>query len=468
MLQTWRLNSKSQNETHQRQVFDPETARPIVQQACNSCRIKKLRCSGEKTGCFRCQTLSQHCVYSQGSTRGSARSRKNKESASKADRHARRKSVSTNPSSAPAAPSPPTQAGPMSPCPGPFPPVSNGPSPELRIIPARPRSGPGDISPPDVDMMPFKPREYLPTQNVSYMQMTGLETYRSSDAWMLSWPDSTAEHQLAVAKAPWEGAALPLSLSSLGGWELRTQGYDDTPLTPTAGNPVSEPIISDIQTSPLSTPPQAGSSQHSTDDGYWLPAQALEPCQCLQRVVFLLEEIDAEAVNPSVKEIGSWLSRHKEALRCSEALLTCLLCQAKPEHMTILAFLTDRLIAMCEDVVAAYLSTLAGAAGHGHGLAGPKDGAWLVWVGNFEIDSPQEWSAVVSTMLVMQLRALDGLMAQFRDLLRSIGGEGVRRKADATQGRVSALLEKLSPPLRDQNGFAVPLPPCGPRSDADH
>jgi hypothetical protein len=42
MLQTWRLNAKGQNETHQRQAFDPETARPIVQQACNSCRVKKV------------------------------------------------------------------------------------------------------------------------------------------------------------------------------------------------------------------------------------------------------------------------------------------------------------------------------------------------------------------------------------------------------------------------------------------
>ncbi|KAI0454851.1 hypothetical protein F5B21DRAFT_524215 [Xylaria acuta] len=460
MLQTWRLNSKGNHETHQRQAFDPETARPIVQQACNSCRVKKLRCSGEKSGCLRCRTLSQDCIYARNTTRGSARNRKNKESISKTDGDARRSSISTSSSLGPSVPTPSTEARSASPHLESFAFASNAPSSELQLAPTRLGTDQGNTASLDIDIMPFGARDYVPMQSNSAMQMNGLETYQSSDTWLLSWQEATQENQQVPAKVPWEGAAVSLSLPSLGEWELGIQGYDDTPLTPTTENLTSEPIISDIQTTPLSFPPQSVTGQHGPDDSYWLHSQTHEPCQCLQRVVFLLEEIDSEAVDTNVKELGPWLSRHKEALRCSEALLMCPLCQAKPEHMTILAFLTDRLMAMCDDIVSAYLMNLAGSANHN--MMGPKDG---VWVGGFEIESPYEWSAVVSTMLVMQLRGLETLMVRFKDVLRSIGGEGVRRRADSTQGRISALLEKLGPSQQDQNGFVVPLPP---RSDGDH
>ncbi|KAI0443232.1 hypothetical protein F4803DRAFT_330926 [Xylaria telfairii] len=462
MLQTWRLNSKGHRETHQRQAFDPETARPIVQQACNSCRVKKLRCSGEKSGCFRCQTLSQDCVYAQNTTRGSARARKNKESISKIDIAIRPSPFSAGSSSGPSVPTPSTEPTSASPRQEPFVPISSALNPELQIT-----TGSGtdqsDIVSVDVDIMPFGARNYGPMQSISTLQMTGLETYHGSDTWLLPWQEHIQENHLILAEVPWEGATVPVSPPSLGGWELGIQGYDETPLTPATGNLASGPIITDIPMTPFSFPPQTITGQHGSESNYWPHSQTRESCQCLQRVVFLLEEIESEAMDATVKELGPWLSRHKEALRCSEALLMCPLCQAKLEHMTILAFLIDKLIAMCDDVVSAYLMTLTGSANHN--MTGPKDG---VWVGGFEIDSPDEWSAVVNTMLVMQVRGLETLIVQFKDLLRSIGGEGVRRKADATQGRISVLLGKLDPSPRHQNGVVVPLPPCRPRSEGGH
>ncbi|KAI0877704.1 hypothetical protein GGS24DRAFT_446472 [Hypoxylon argillaceum] len=448
MLQTWRLNSKGQNATHQRQAFDPETARPIVQQACNSCRVKKLRCSGEKTGCCRCQTLLQECVYAQNSTRGSARTRKRSTSTSKYSDETRRSSTSTNPPPAPPVSTPPTTEVKLeSPCPEPFAPVSNALKSELHLAPAWSGSDSGILALLDVHTMAYEAPEYLPMQNIAAMQMSDFETNQCDDRWLFSWPGFTQENQLLPGKAPWEGAAVPLSLPSPGGRELGIQGYEEIPQTPTTISLGSEPIITNTQTTPLSMPPPTVIDQQSPDDCHWLPSQAQGSCLCLQMVVSLLEELDSEAVDTNMKELGSWLPRHKKALRCSEALLTCPYCQAKPEHMTILAFLTDRLIAMCDEVVSGYLLTLA--ENINHNILSLQDGAWLVWVGNFEIDSLQEWSALVSTMLVMQLRGLDTLMVKFRDMLGPIGGEGVRKKADSTQSRILALLEKLDPPQPD-------------------
>ncbi|KAJ3580030.1 hypothetical protein NPX13_g536 [Xylaria arbuscula] len=453
MLQTWRLNSKDQNETHQRQAFDPETARPIVQQACNSCRVKKLRCSGQKTGCFRCQTLSQECVYAQNSTRGSARARKSKESSSKGDTGSRRPSAT--PSLVSSASTPRNEAKSKSPRQEPFNPAPNAQGSELHWAPTKPGNDQRNTTPLEVDMMAFEPQDYLQIQGMSSTQTNNTEQYQNSDSWFFSWPDPVQEGHFAPAKAPWEGNVLPLSIPTFGGWEPGVHGYDETPITPTTRNPISEPGIPEIQTSPFSMPPQLAPSQHGQDHREWLQYQTREPCQCLQRVVFLLEELDSEALGINLKELGPWLSRHKEALRCSEALLTCSLCQAKPEHMTILAFLTDRLIAMCDNVVSVYLQSMEG--GSSSQVMGYKDGAWLVLVGNFEIDSLQEWSALVRTMLIMQLRDLDTFMVRFKDLSQAIGGDGVRRKTDSTQSRISTLLGKLDdPPQRAQNGFIVP------------
>ncbi|KAI1171767.1 hypothetical protein F4777DRAFT_590971 [Nemania sp. FL0916] len=467
MLQTWRLNSKGQSETHQRLAFDPETARPIVQQACNSCRVKKLRCSGERTGCFRCQTLSQKCVYAQNTTRGSARARKNRESILKAEIGARRSSTAASSSSAPSAPTPPTEpSGSISPrteCPASNSHVDNS---SVQAAPEGRGSDQEDKGPIEVDMASYDPQEYPSMPSISTVQMADIEAY-CGHTWLFSWPESHARVEFPTStKTHWDGATIPFTPLPMGGWELGTHGYDDTPATPTTRNPGFESLIPEIQKSPLSLTPPATADQHgSVDDRYWLPHQALEPCQCLQRVVFLLEEIDSEGADMNVKELGSWLSRHKEALRCSEALLKCPLCQAKPENMTILAFLTDRLIAMCDEVVSAYVSALTGNVNHNS--MGPKDGAWLVLVGSFEIDSPQEWSVLVSTMLDMQLRGLEAMVAQFQDLLRSTGGgEGARRKADLTRNRITGLLEKLGRPQRDHNGF--PVLPCRSSSDANH
>ncbi|KAI1282774.1 hypothetical protein F5Y07DRAFT_386046 [Xylaria sp. FL0933] len=453
MLQTWRLNSKDQNETHQRQAFDPETARPIVQQACNSCRVKKLRCSGEKTGCFRCQTLSQECVYAQNATRGSARARKNKESASKVDRGSRR--PSTTPSLVSSATTPKSETRTASPRQEPLPLVPSAPNLELQWAPVQSGSDSANTIALESDMATFEPHDYLQMQDMPTTQVTGIEPHLNGDTWLWSWPEPSQEDHIVSAKASWEGTALPLSvISTFGSWESGVHGYDEAPVTPTTKQPTLGSIVPEIQLSPSSLPPQTTTSQHNQDDYEWRQLQARVPCQCLQRVVFLLEELDSEAIGTNVKEIGPWLSRHKEALRCSEALLMCPLCQAKPEHMTILAFLTDRLMAMCDNVVSAYLLSLEGDTSQR--IINHKDGAWLVLVGNFEIDSPHEWSALVRTMLVMQLRGLDALMARFKDLLQSVGGEGVRRKADSTQARILMLLEKLEPSQRGQNGFMVP------------
>lgn len=67
--------------------------------------------------------------------------------------------------------------------------------------------------------------------------------------------------------------------------------------------------------------------------------------------------------------------------------------------------------------------------------------------GASEVDSLQEWGAFIGTMLMMQPLQFDSLMMVIKDWLRYVSGERKRerawRKAEATQSRVLALLERL-------------------------
>lgn len=212
-------------------------------------------------------------------------------------------------------------------------------------------------------------------------------------------------------------------------------------------NSAPEPVVSDIQTTQLSLCPQMLAGQHSCGDRDWPQYPTGERYQCYQRVTSLFEEINSAAIDTSAKDLGLWLSKHKEALRCCEALLMCSLCRVKPAHMVILALLADRLIIMCDEVISTFLSTWAG--NMNYNINGPQDGAWLVCVGSFEIDSPLEWGALISNMLAIQLRKFGSLMVQFQNLLWNIECELVRTKADLIQNQISTLLAKISAPQPD-------------------
>jgi len=65
MFSSWKIGADG--EPLQRpQVFDPVTAKTKGPQACTHCRARKLKCTGEKDGCYRCKSLTRICQYTGG------------------------------------------------------------------------------------------------------------------------------------------------------------------------------------------------------------------------------------------------------------------------------------------------------------------------------------------------------------------------------------------------------------------
>lgn len=81
-------------------------------------------------------------------------------------------------------------------------------------------------------------------------------------------------------------------------------------------------------------------------------------CHCLQPVVFLIDELEAGQNTVTSQGLDAGLASHKEALRYGQALLDCQRCRARPEHTTILKFLTEKLAGLSEQIVAEYTRRL--------------------------------------------------------------------------------------------------------------
>ncbi|KAI1744486.1 hypothetical protein F4680DRAFT_404921, partial [Xylaria scruposa] len=139
-----------------------------------------------------------------------------------------------------------------------------------------------------------------------------------------------------------------------------------------------------------------------------------------------------------MQEPDAWLSRLREALHCGESLLGCTFCQVKPENVSILGLLADRLTTMCEMIVCKYFEIVQSIPCTG--VVSAANAPWLISLGEFEIDCVSEWNVLIRAVLTMQLRALDSLVRKLKSVTDPAGK---RRKIDEMQRRIHGLLGRV-------------------------
>ena len=172
-----------------------------------------------------------------------------------------------------------------------------------------------------------------------------------------------------------------------------------------------------------------------------------DPCQCLQQVVFLIDELES-AQQSAARQLDAGLASHREALRYGEAMMGCGYCTTRPENMTILTFLTDRLAGLCERIVDGYLE-MAPCRGNRHPPYRVGAGTG-VFFGDYEVDSANEWETLVRNLIILQLRGLNGLMGRVKEVSGMMQCDTPWRKAVGTEHRVVTLLDKLGAPVACQ------------------
>ncbi|KAI0436859.1 hypothetical protein F4803DRAFT_556585 [Xylaria telfairii] len=163
---------------------------------------------------------------------------------------------------------------------------------------------------------------------------------------------------------------------------------------------VQHPVTRNFSSDSIAEP---GSRRVTAADTH--KSEAASPkCACQQRIIFLIDELESlltDGGNAKVGNVGAALATHKEAVRYGESMLSCERCLARLENMTLLTILAERLVRICEGMVASYLDGMQ---------TWDSPGKQVVWFGEYELDSPAEWDLLLGNAIFLQLRALYSLV----------------------------------------------------------
>lgn len=256
---------------------------------------------------------------------------------------------------------------------------------------------------------------------------------------------------------------------------------------PTLASPPDEParltsVLQDSVLPPVSTPAN-GVSQQPADlidllggqnnrsiaeptspavqSGQPLEASRHTECRCLQPVVFLIDELEASRSTVDSQGLDASLASHKEALRYGQALIECQRCRLRPEHMTILKFLTDKLARLSEQIVDEYTRGLLHPAAPAEGMmvggtSTDREGSgtppWPAVLGSYEVDSAREWNTLIGTLIRLQLEALHTLVEAMKAVSHSMHWDAMFGRATATQGRIVPMMYRMQSLCRPGGG----------------
>ncbi|KAF2973288.1 hypothetical protein GQX73_g403 [Xylaria multiplex] len=419
MYGTLRFDSNNTDKVLIQKPVDPTSARPAVQQACQSCRDKKVKCSGERSGCNRCKTLSKPCTYS---SRPSKRARNTKiDVEAVVVKPHQQQETTTQPQ-----PSPQYQ--------------QNAEREREREMDCSPKAqqdidfsamdvvdanGPammdfdveGLVSWPTPGFVPTNDTEPSPVAQLDQLggnSATGLS--HGSEALSIVDVTTPIEHWLnnfknTNATTPPQSHSQPdaaATASLFGSWPPNpspTQLLAAT--TPSITKPKRHSLK--ILASPASTTlardrakPRAASSTSRTSSSSSSPPLPLEPCSCLQHVAFLVHELETART----ESLDGQLASHKEAVDYGQAML---------QLLQLSETLVGRLVQQQQQ----QQQQQGGGGGVG---VGSGDRPAIVF-GELEISSTPEWELLVSSLTAVYLGSLHRLMGQLKKSAEGVSAE---------------------------------------------
>ncbi|KAF4540634.1 C6 zinc finger domain-containing protein [Lasiodiplodia theobromae] len=154
-------------------------------------------------------------------------------------------------------------------------------------------------------------------------------------------------------------------------------------------------------------------------------------CSCVSRSLLVLEEVEIQKLRAEAAISDSILACHKKALSQCEQLIACVRCSAASSSMVVLALLCDGLLNSFYRVVSASKQQQQQHQQQGYRhreTGGPlhterDESSPRLFLGDYEIESHQEWKQLVSSLMGIQLKRLQAVMGRFRVLAECAGWE---------------------------------------------
>lgn len=450
--------------TERRDGFDPASGRTLSVRACNHCRVKKLKCTGNRSGCQRCKDLSRTCSYGQQGTGSQHRQR---------SRRSRQQDSTLG---------------------------AKGDHHDQRLVPAR-----QDDENTSAAAAKLKDAEANNSKMTSEPPAQRLVEYESHGSPPQAHPQQQTPPQVVQSQASYCAATFPdpplasaTDLTSDGcgfgdGAMVSPFHFDDF-LGATGGD--TSIFSSDLMTLGASSKREAQpsiptSSQASTSENP--PVSELSPdctvsktqelhlqqhhekeqeqerlisdslygfthvssdihsstpCLCLHRIIVLMDEVEVILGEPAADDGGAVsaydfdvvLATNKEALQHGRAALDCNGCARSIETMIVLTFLAEKLARMCLRVVA-QLGEKAPAAGS---LDVPCSNVFCGF-GSYEVESWEEFRPVLFGLLELQLCGLRALLKQLDEISQWMNSDTMARRLAATDGIMTQAFSLLPP-----------------------
>ncbi|KAI0595972.1 hypothetical protein F4775DRAFT_333603 [Biscogniauxia sp. FL1348] len=450
MFNSWTFKANGALSERKR-TFDPGTGKTVCPQACGHCRAKKLKCTGERSGCQRCKALSKTCVYVP-SARGQrgvnnrnsveleqepttpekkqprkhiTTKRHTKNKLSKSSSHLDSlvvSPVSTEKSYVTSNPSTPPALVPTTPKPYNDSPMTTAPSSPSCFSPA---------SIPTGDFSPIEGGAPLPFSLDGFFVRP--DDYTTSDMMLLSGGSGSLDVSDQFDPLSFtESTSLPLldmrSIPDDFGDFIQQEpcvGAQKSFYPQSTAEKSTEMAVDSSPISPLQSSTESSNSS----------------CECFQHVILLMEEVEGflgEESSTTLEEMPDLvLARHKEALRYMRAMLQCARCAGSVENMTILTFLAAKLARLCRRVPNALKSDRISDSVIQDRFTKLENSDTFR---SYKVDSLDEYQAVIRGLLEHQLHELDRLVQQLVDIARTLKSDAMARRLAAAKKTIATIL----------------------------
>lgn len=218
---------------------------------------------------------------------------------------------------------------------------------------------------------------------------------------------------------------------------------------------------------PLASMPM---SAYASKSGHERQVSDSSPCQCLRRLVILVDEIESIGDRNGLESLDGALASHKEALGCGAKMLSCLDCTGRIENMIILTLMVYKLVRMCSNFAEVCFAGHRCESSTGtHKIfekppllslqchpntrrqepAQPELNRSANTISRmYSIDSSDEYLFIMAGILRFQLLQLSNLTGQLRRVSAPLASDTISRRLAACNEAVEDMLSKagLTPP----------------------
>ncbi|KAG6357384.1 hypothetical protein INS49_013261 [Diaporthe citri] len=208
----------------------------------------------------------------------------------------------------------------------------------------------------------------------------------------------------------------------------------------------------------LSTPPIIRQARPSPAARTGTHFKNASPCRCVGVTLSLLERIQGHRKSTSLLLAEEALHSLKGSISQCQALASCRSCPSPSRVMAFSVLLVEKMTGMLEDMASMWEETTTAAPAEGGSAAQQQldadgracgSGSWApIHLGQYRIDTAQEWYEVFGFLVLLQVRRLSSFLDRLR---RNAGREGLESHRSAL-GSVALRIQELQEALWDDIG----------------